>query len=155
VGDCFIEWYNKKNSTEFNYDRRGADPPDLIYCSGNQELLLEITSSYYDEDNAAMLWQNARGVPSAADMWIGKSPDQTLIDHINGLLVKKCSKQYPEHCLLIVHIYPDPTDSNEMNVLIDQVKIPERHPFAEIYLAGLFPSSSSGSASGYYCGKLA
>jgi hypothetical protein len=154
VGDCFMEWYNKRNGTEFHYDRRGADPPDLVYRSGTQELLLEITSSYYDENNAAMLWQNARGVRGAADLWMGKEPDQTLIKHINRMIAKKCSKPYPERCLLIVQIYPDLTDADEMNAMRDQIEIPERHPFAEIYVGGLFPSSSSGSPGGYYYAKV-
>ena len=71
------------------------------------------------------------------------------------MLVKKCGKQYPEHCLLVVHINPDLTDANEMNALIDQIKVPAEYPFSEIYLAGLFPSSSGGSSRGYYCWKLA
>jgi hypothetical protein len=115
---------------------------------------LEITSSYYDEDSAKMLWQNARGIPGAADISLGKKPDQALIDHINHMIAKNCSKQYPEHCLLIVHIYPDLTDADEMKVMRNQIKIPERHPFVDIYLGGWFPSSSSGCPGGYYCGKL-
>jgi hypothetical protein len=46
VGAAFIEWYNRQNSTEFRYHDRGADPPDLVYHSGSQELLLEITAAY-------------------------------------------------------------------------------------------------------------
>lgn len=101
-----------------------------------------------------MLWQNARGIPGAADISLGKKPDQALIDHINHMIAKNCSKQYPEHCLLIVHIYPDLTDADEMKVMRNQIKIPERHPFVDIYLGGWFPSSSSGCPGGYYCGKL-
>jgi len=106
VGAAFIAWYNRQHGTAFRYHSRGADPPDLVYRCGNREILLEITGAYYDADNAAMLWQNARGVSGAADMWIGKEPDQKLIDNINAGLAKKCSKPYPATCVLVMHLNP-------------------------------------------------
>ena len=155
VGNAFIEWYNRQNSTEFRYHARGVDPPDLVYRSGRHEMLLEITAAYYDADNATMLWKNARGRPGAADIWISKNPDQKLIDSINAVLAKKCAKQYPANCILVLNLYPDLTDAEELNSLLPQIKVPVNHPFVGIYLAGIFPMSSSGSLSGYHCWKLA
>ena len=97
VGAAFIEWYNRQYGTAFSYHSRGADPPDLVYRCGDHEILLEITAAYYDADYAAMLWQNARGVSGAADLWISKDPDQKLIDNIHAGLTKKCGKPYPAH----------------------------------------------------------
>jgi hypothetical protein len=155
VGTAFIEWYNRQNDTAYRYHSRGADPPDLVYRSGDHEILLEITAAYYDADNAAMLWQNARGVASATDIWISKDPDQKLIDSINTGLIKKCAKSYPAHCVLILHIYPDLMSAEELDALLHQIKIPADHSFAGIYLTGMFPTSSGGSRSGYSCWKLA
>lgn len=118
-------------------------------------MLLEITAAYYDPDYATMIWQDARGLPDAADIWIGKEPDQKLIDCINARLVKKCDKRYSVICVLLVSVYPDLTTVEELNAMIAQIKVPVGQPFAEIYLAGVFPASSSGSGGGYRCWKLA
>jgi hypothetical protein len=155
VGDAFIEWYNKQNGTGFTYHGRGAEPPDLIYCFGSQEMPLEITAAYYDAEYATMLWQNARAVPGSADLWVSKDPDQKLFDRINFRLAKKCDKRYPTRYVLVVGLYPNLTTSEELEAMIAQVKVPADHPFAEIYLAGVFPACSSGSSGGYYCWKLA
>ena len=154
VGVAFIEWYNTQNGTEYRYHDRGADPPDLVCRSGSQELLLEITAAYYDADNATMLWQNARGVPGAANIWISKNPDQKLIDSINTVLTKKCAKKYPMNCVLVVHLNPDITTAEELEALIVQITVPINHPFAGIYLGGVFPISSN-SSGGYRWWKLA
>jgi len=115
---------------------------------------LEITGAYYDADNAAMLWQNARGVSGAADMWIGKEPDQKLIDSINAGLAKKCSKPYPATCVLVKYLNPDITAAEEFEFLIAQIKIPVGHPFMGIYVGGLFPMSRN-SSGGYQWWQLA
>ena len=154
VGAAFIEWYNRQHGTAFRYHSRGADPPDLVYRSGDYEMLLEITAAYYDADNAAMLWQTARNVPGAADMWMSKDPDQKLLDSINAGLAKKCGKPYPAHCALVMQIYPDLISAEELDTLIHHIKIPTDHFFAGIYLTGIFPTSSGGSRGGYFCWKL-
>lgn len=154
VGDAFIEWYNTQNGTEFKYHGRGANPPDLVYRSGDHELLLEITGTYYDMDYATMLWQNARCVPGAADMWMGKNPDQKLVDSISAALSKKCAKHYPANCVLVVNLEQATTLAEEIQSLIAQIKVPVDRPFAGIYLAGIF-TISSGSGGGYHCWRLA
>ncbi len=154
AGAAFIEWYNRQHGTAFRYHSRGADPPDLAYRCGNQEMLLEITAAYYDADNATMLWQNARGVAGAADMWRGKYPDQNLIDNINAGLTKKCGKPYPANCVLVMHLHSDITIAEEFEVLIAQIKVPVNHPFVGIYLGGRFPMSYD-SSGGYQWWKLA
>jgi len=154
VGAAFIEWYNRQNNTEFRYHDRGADPPDLVYRSGSQELLLEITAAYYDADDATMLWQNARGVPGAKNIWIGKEPDQKLVDSLNTVLSKKCDKQYPANCILVVHLNPHITAAEELETLITQIKVPVDHSFRGIYLGGMFPISRN-SRGGYQWWKLA
>lgn len=153
VGDAFIEWYNRQQGTELRYHGRGADPPDLVYRSGDDELLLEITGAYYDTDYATMLWQNARRVPGASNMWIGKSPDQKLVYSVNAALSKKCNKRYPANCVLLVNLEQATTSAEEVEALIAQIKVPAHHAFAEIYLGGIFPISSRGG--GYHFWRLA
>jgi hypothetical protein len=79
-----------------------------------------------------MLWQRARSVPEAADMWMSKDPDQKLIDSINAGLTKKCGKPYPAHCVLLGQIYPDVISAEELNTLIHQIQIPTNPSFAAI-----------------------
>jgi len=153
VGDAFIEWYNAQYRTEFKYYGRGADPPDLVYRSGNRKLLLEITGAYYDTDYATMLWQNARSVPGAPDIWISKNPDQKVVGSINAALAKKCDKHYPVDCVLVVNLEQATTPAEEIEALIAQIKVPAHHTFAEIYLGGIFPISSHGG--GYHFWRLA
>jgi len=150
VGDAFVDWYNKTHGTSFNYYTRGADPPDLIYREGKQELSLEITGVYYDADHATMLWQDARDLPDAPGSWNSWSPDEKLIHSINLALKKKCGNAYPSGCVLVVVIYPDLCTAEEFVALLPKINVPAGHPFAHIYVGGLFPQSSSGSPGGYF-----
>lgn len=52
--------------------------------------------------------------------------------------------------MLVLFLYPVLTDAEEFAELMDEINVPEDHPFAEIYVGGLFPESSSGSAGGYF-----
>ena len=154
VADAFVDWLNHQNGTGYIYDRRGADPPDLVYRCGDHELHLEITAAYYDAANATMLWQDARAVPGAPDMWSSKSPDQKLVGSVNSALAKKCAKPYPPGCVLLVALYPDLTSAEELADLTPEISVPADHSFAGIYVGGMFPVSSHGSPGGYHCWKL-
>jgi hypothetical protein len=154
VGDAFADWYNKRKGTSFEYNARGGDPPDLIYRDGTKELLLEITGSYYDGVHATMLWHNARDLPDAPDSWSGKSPDQKLVDSVNLALEKKSSKAYPSDCVLVVVVYPDLIAADEFTARLPEIHVPAGHPFAEIYVGGLFPESSGGNVGGYSWWRL-
>ncbi len=155
VGDVFIGWYNERMGTSYEYWARGTDVvPDLIYKYGSKEVLLEITAAYYDAGHATMLWQNARDLPGAPESWTGKSPDQKLVHSVNLALAKKSGKTYPSGCVLLVVIYPDLMDAEEFTALIPEICVPEPQPFAEIYVGGPFPASSSGSVGGYSWWRL-
>lgn len=155
VADAFVHWYNRHHGTAYAYHARGADPPDFVYRMGTREMLLEVTAAYYDPANATMLWQNARGLPGAPQVWKSKNPDGKLVERIHLALKNKCAKQYPSRCLLLVGLYPDLTTADEFADLIPEIEVPSPCPFAEIYLGGVFPTSSSGSHGGYRCWKLA
>jgi hypothetical protein len=116
IADAFIDWYNQQNNTIFRFHKRG-ETPDFVYIFGNQTMLLEVTGSYYDEEYAEMLWQNARHRPNAPQMWKGKEPDQNLINHANINLTKKCAKKYPSGCVLLINIYPEITTAEEFEYL--------------------------------------
>jgi hypothetical protein len=119
-----------------------------------RELLIEITVGYYDAGHATMLWQNARDLPGAPDLWSTKSPDQKLVDSVSLALTKKSGKAYPSGCVLLVAVYPDLMAAEEFAALMPEIRVPDAHSFAEIYVGGLFPASSSGSVGGYFWWKL-
>ncbi len=154
VADRFVDWYNEHHSTAYAYHTRGADPPDFIYRDGSGEMPLEITAAYYDATNATMLWQNARGIPGAAQTWISEGPDRKLVESVSAALRKKCAKDYPPGCVLVVSLYPDITSAEEFQELLPDIQVPEACSFRAIYLAGAFPSSSGRRQGGYYCWKL-
>lgn len=155
VADCFVERYNSRHGTAYGFYARGAEPPDFVYRDGSREILLEVTAAYYDAKNATMLWQNARRVPRADQSWMSKAPDRKLVDSVSVILQKKCGKLYPEGCVLLVVLYPDITSADEFEHLLPEIQIPPTTSFVEIYVAGVFPASSSGSRGGYYCWRLA
>ncbi len=158
IGDAFTKWYNEQNRTHFRYhDRgdRGAERPDLIYRSGSDEMLLEVTTGYYDQSYAKFVWQNTRRLANAPDEWSGKEPDQSLIRNINSRLQEKCVKgTYPPSCVLVLTVYPDVTLAEEFADLVPEIRAPRDHAFAGIYVGGLFPACSSGSPGGYQWWKL-
>ena len=154
VGDAFVDWYNKLHGAAYQYYGRGAEPPDLVYTFGTAELLLEVTGSYYDADQATMVWQNARAITDAPDFWICKNPDQKLVDNITMRLEKKSSKVYPSGCVLVVEVTPDVTTAEEFVDLMSAIHVPARNPFAGIYVGGFFQRSKSGRASGYFWWRL-
>src|SRR5437867_7968832 len=122
VGDAFINWYNERMGTSYEYYARGTDAPDLIYKCGSKQVPLEITVAYYDAGHATMLWQNARNVADAPNSWSSKGPDQKLIDSVNAALMKKAVKGYPPGSVLVAAVYPDLTDAEEFAALLPEIR---------------------------------
>jgi len=151
VGDKFIIWHNERFGKSFAYISRGI--PDLTYNDGNKNIHLEITDAYYDQRDAAIKWQNARGQPNAPKEWSGKNCDGNLIDDINMRIEEKCRKSYGNNCILIINIFPYLTSSREIEIKLHGIKIPETNPFLKIYLTGDFPYSTK-SQGGYQCWEI-
>ena len=60
VGDKFVEWLNRATGSEFQFERIGADPPDLVYRDGDKTMPVEVATSYYHKEDAIMRWRHAR-----------------------------------------------------------------------------------------------
>jgi hypothetical protein len=43
VGDEFVEWFNRATGSEFQFDRIGADPPNLVYRVGDKTMPVEVS----------------------------------------------------------------------------------------------------------------
>jgi hypothetical protein len=138
VGDTFIPAFNKKHGTEYVFDQRGEEVPDLVYRYGNLPLGLEIVSCYYDNDDASARWQIARNLPNAPSGWSGVDFNKALIANINTAIHEKCTKDYGANCLLVIYISPDITTFKTFQALIPGIVIPQSHTFSGIYLVGYF-----------------
>jgi hypothetical protein len=60
IGDKFVEWLNRATGSEFQFERTGANSPDLVYRDGDKIMPVEVTTSYYNEEDAIMRWKLAR-----------------------------------------------------------------------------------------------
>ncbi len=153
AGDAFVDWYNRENGKQFVYDERPREAPDLRYVDAGDILDVEITNAYYDKRDAEMQWKSARKEPDAPIRWSGTNFDQALVEQINARLTDKCSKDYGRNCILVVNTLPALTTADEMEKMLPQITIPNKNPFAGIYLTGNFPDSSS-SQGGFRCWHL-
>jgi hypothetical protein len=114
VGDALIGWLNRREGRSLSFMRRGDDAPDLIYREGFDDLGLEIVGAYYDQDDATLLWQNARNVPNAPTEWSGVNFDSALLRSIEMRVREKCRKAYGANCALLVAVQPGLTTAPEM-----------------------------------------
>jgi len=153
AGDAFVDWYNRENRKRFVYDERPHEAPDLRYVDGGDVLDVEITDAYYDQRDAEMQWKTARQKLDAPDRWSGANVDQRLTTDINTRIAEKSAKDYGRDCVLVVNIRPALTTVEEMERMLSEIKMLESNPFAGIYLAGVFPQTSS-SGGGFKCWRL-
>lgn len=149
-GDSFIQWYNQENGTCFVFDQIGADPPDLLYRDGDSVLPVEITTSYYDSNDATMRWKNARNDHTAASRWSGMNPDQTLVADISNQIRQKCIGTQDAGTILVVGIYSALTTKRDFEELKVNIDVPDSVPFTQIYAGGHFPTSSDSPGGLFY-----
>jgi hypothetical protein len=167
IGDDFVKWLNRTSGSKFEFERMGADPPDLIYRDGDKTLPVEATTSYYNEEDAIMRWKHARKDPTAPTRWSDArpqaakppwehrwEPDQKLIAGINKRIAEKCLGKHDVGTVLVIQCFPSITTKVEFEELKDTIAIPSSIPFTAIYVAGSFPHSRDGPG-GYFCWKVA
>ena len=148
VGDEFFEWLNARRKTSYSFARRAGEAPDLVYASGADELLVEITAGYYDGRHAEFLWKGARGTKDAPAGWNGVNPDKSLAQAIANRVAEKCGKRYGGKAVLLINVPPGVTSAEELSELLAQQSFPIEMPFAGVYVVGRFPITSS-SSGGY------
>jgi hypothetical protein len=155
VGDKFVEWLNRATGSEFQFERIGADPPDLVYRDGDKTMPVEVATSYYHKEDAIMRWKHARKDRTAPMKWSKPldEPDQRLITGINQRIVEKCLGTHDVGTVLIIEVYPAITTKAEFEELKSSIATPSSTPFAAIYVAGRFGHSRDG-AGGYSCWKV-
>ena len=155
IGDEFVSWLNRANCSQYQFEHAGADPPDLIYRDGNKTLPIEITTAYYDQKDASMLWGLARKDRTGP---VKRSkpldePDQRLIASISKRIEEKCLGTHEAGTVLVIDIYPAITRKDEFETLRHKIAIPGAIPFVAIYVTGWFPSGGAGRGR-YSCWKV-
>ena len=138
VGDILIEWYNQQHGTLLQFSGRPGDAPDLTYRE-KRKLGVEVVSAHYDDrEDAKFQWLNARGRPDAPKEWEGKNFEQYLADDISAKIADKCGKSYGLNCLLAVYVYASLSFADDMETIVNSVRIPATHGFDGIYLCAEF-----------------
>jgi hypothetical protein len=153
VGDHFIAWYNQRCSTDYRYDRRGGEAPDLVYRDGATSLNIEVTEAYYDSADAVFKTKTLRGRPDAPRAWAAVEPDGALIINVGARLDDKALKSYGRNCILVVNVDATVTSAAQLERLLAEVSFPTKHSFRGIYVGGFFGWSSDGDP-GYRCWPL-
>ena len=155
IGDEFVGWFNRATGGEFQFDRIGADPPDLVYRDGDKAMPVEVATSYYHQEDAIMRWKHARNDRTAPMRWSKPldEPDQRLITDINQRIVEKCLGTHDMGTVLVIEIYPAITTKTEFEELKSSIAIPSSIPFGAIYVAGNFPHGRD-AWGGYFCWKV-
>jgi hypothetical protein len=141
VGDQLIQSYNSTHGTNFRFSGRAGVAPDLEYRDGSRSLRVEVVTAYYDDaEDAKFKWLAARKRPDAPTRWRGADFEQRLVENINSALSAKCGKSYGPNCVLAVCVLPDLTFAEQMESLLEGVRVPATNPFDSIYLCGEFPA---------------
>ena len=76
VGEDFIEWLNFERGTKYRFKGRPDRAPDLIYSSDSDEIFMEVTAAFYDDEHAKFIWKGVRGEADAPHRWIGVNPNK-------------------------------------------------------------------------------
>jgi hypothetical protein len=138
TGYILIEWYNQRHGTLFQFAGRPGNAPDLTYRE-KRKLGVEVVSAYYDDcEDAKFQWLKARGRPDAAKEWEGKNFEQYLVDDISAKIADKCGKSYGLNCLLAVYAYASLSFADDMETIVNSVRVPAAHAFDGIYLCAEF-----------------
>jgi hypothetical protein len=141
VGDTVIQYYNSAHGTDFRFHGRAGVAPDLEYRDEARSLRVEVVTAYYDDaEDAKFKWLSARKRPDAPKKWSGVDFEKNLVKNINSALSAKSTKSYGPDCVLAVCVLPQLTFADEMESLLNDVRIPDPNPFDGIYLCGQFPA---------------
>lgn len=140
VGDRFADWLSATSGAQCAFLRRAEQAPDLVYSYKEGELLVEITTAYYDERHAMFLWKTGRGAMDAPAGWSsGPNPDTLLVTAIAACVAKKSKKRYGKNTVLLIEIPPGNTSAERLEELLAGQPFLFETPFVGIFVVGCFP----------------
>ncbi len=136
VVERFVQWHNNCHSTQLAVAGRRVQP-DFEVIDQNQEVNgIEVTTAYYDDQDAKGLWNLVRGKSTRFQSSLMVNPDQKLAGSISELLAKKCSKYgIASRVVLLIDIRAPVTDCSDIErSVIPYIGYPDSVPFRAIYL---------------------
>lgn len=147
-GRQFIAWFNAQHGTDFG-EPDAQESPDLLFRDGKRLLKAEVTYAYYDERDAMLMWEMARGKIKGPVLHGGMvNPDVALRDGILYSIAQKLRGDYGKDCVLLVGVSPAITRLSEIQEMFSDRLADEyvEHslngrpcPFKAIYIVGHFP----------------
>ena len=153
VVKTFVDHRNSVYGDCLEYRGRPEGAGDARCVRGDREVIIEETNAFDDVGHAKFKWQNARNLPEAPKTGSGINFDRKLIGSINARLAEKCLNHYGASSILLINVPSMVTDAARMESLLCEVELPASVPFAQIFVVGHFPWSSS-SFGGYGCWQI-
>ncbi len=137
----FLLDYNREKGSAFKVLASGKPPQPDVLCQDartGEEIGIEVTIAYYDEQHAKTVWQAARG--KAAGGYPLSRPDSVenlrVLQRVNEGMKGKSKKKYEfvGRLLLLVVTYPTRLYLTWMKKHLSVLRVPTMHPFHEIYV---------------------
>jgi len=143
----FVEWYNITFGQKLALLRK-QESPDFIYADAIGEIGLEVTTAYYNQDDAKILAETGRGkrrtysiqeivdAPKEINYQTVWEPEMSLVHFLNKLTMAKCSKHYGASCILVIRV-PKPALTTRFEFeheVVPNVSVPAENSFNEIFL---------------------
>ena len=124
--------------------------PDLIYQISDKRIGIEVATAYYDDDQARIEWQLARGIikPGPSKMTnIGfwAAPERLITARVQAEINDKCSKTYSgvDSTWLCIEQHAPAADVAETQQRAACLVIPSNNLFERIYL-GFYAHAGDG-----------
>lgn len=128
-----------------------GEEPDLLFQFGERRIGIEIATAYYDDNQARVEWQMARGAlkpDSNGIVRLGfwESPDELIDARVQAELNDKCSKKYSgvDAAWLCIEQHAPLSDVAETCARASRMRVPSSHPFERIYLGLHAPAGDGG-----------
>jgi|SRR6266403_1945 hypothetical protein len=131
---------------DFRHGNPGDSEPDLIFQIGEDQLGIEVTSAFPEDDpsrpnrHARAAWEFARN-PTFDERGIhqmpgGVDPDKNLAKEIDERLYEKCRKRYQfaGETWLVIYAETVVTESHELDNALQGMQIPASNCFERIFI---------------------
>lgn len=141
IAEGFLPIYNTMTGRAFRVCRSGRPPEPDIMCKDErtgEQIGIEVTIAYYDEDHATAEWETARGKEIAGYQL--PRPDWQenvrVLDRVVANIRQKARKEYQlsGRLLLVVLTYSWRLYLREVEKQLTTLRIPLRSPFSEIHV---------------------
>ena len=129
--------------------RRGSPPePDVLLGSNDTSIGIEVATAYYNQSDAQLEWEHARGQKTYSSSFI-PSPDDAICRSIQERINEKCRKHYQGaiEYWLCIDVDAPLWDQESAKECVHALSIPSQHGFARVYLVWESPTVAGASIS--------